>query len=110
MRSAVWLLMLTALMAGAQPVTKAPPADADSSRQSPEAQAVNPEPSLRPLHIPGTLCRSDSSWERASCIAAAEVLDAIKRGRPCDETAPYLAIGFVLTICALLVLSGIVHH
>ncbi|MBN2464833.1 hypothetical protein JXD38_04305 [candidate division WOR-3 bacterium] len=110
MRSAVCLLVLAVVMVNAQPFSPAAPANPDSSQQSPEAQTVNAEPSLWPRHAPETLCRTDTSREIVPCLLALGIWEAMDRERPCDETAPCLAIGFVLTICVLLVFSGTIRH
>jgi len=101
------LLVLAVLMVGAQPLARA--ADADSSQQSMQRQAVNSGPPLPPRPTPDTLCRADTSREVIPCALALGAWEAIGRGRACEETAPCLALGFVLAICLLLVLNGIMH-
>jgi hypothetical protein len=103
-------ILLGLLMAGVAFCTE-PAAAADSSQQSMQRQAVNSGLPLPPRPTPDTLCLPDDTSRMAiPCALALGAWDAIGRGRACDETAPCLALGFVLTICLLLVLNGIMHH
>lgn len=87
-----------------------PAADADSMRQPMPRQAVSPGLQLPPRLPPDTLYKPDSSCLGIPCGLALGAWDAIGRGRACEEPAPCLALGFVLTICLLLVVNGIMHH
>ena len=102
-------VLLCLLMTGVAFCTE-PAADADSGRQSHEPQDVSLQPPLRLHQTPDTLFLADTSREMVPCIVALEVLEAVRKGRGCEETAPCLALGFVLAICLLLVLNGIMHH
>ena len=105
MRTGILLsLLMTGVAFCAEPAT-----DTDSSRQSTPRQAVNSGVPLPPLLAPDTLFRPDTSCVAIPCALALGAWEAIGRGRACEETAPCLALGFVLTICALLVLNGIMH-
>ena len=100
-------ILLSLLIAGVAFCTE-PAADADSSRQSTPWQVVNP--GLPPRPAPDTLFLPDTGCAVIPCALALGAWDAVGRGRACEEPAPCLALGFVLVICALLVLSGTMHH
>jgi hypothetical protein len=87
-----------------------PAVNADSSRQSLPRQAVSSGLQLPPRPTPDTLFRPDTNCVAIPCALALGAWEAIGRRRACEDQAPCLAIGFVLVICALLLLNGIMHH
>jgi hypothetical protein len=101
-------ILLSLLSAGVAFCTE-PAVDADSSRQSMPRQAVSSGLPLPPRPTPDTSFGRDTSCLVIPCALALGAWDAIGRGRACEEPGPCLALGFVLVICALLVLNGITH-
>jgi hypothetical protein len=97
-------LLMTVIAFGTEPG-----ADADSMRQPMPRQALNSGLPLPTRIFRDTLFKPDSSCLGIPCGLALGAWDAVGRGRACENPAPCLAIGFVLVICALLVLSGVMH-